>query len=59
MLPDFIARPAGFLPGLQALPLLAAYLWPLVHEQAQALRRVRLVRECVATTLQARFPDEA
>ncbi len=58
VLPDFIARPAGFLPGLQALPPLVTDLWLLVHEQAQALPRVRLVRECVATTLQARFPDE-
>lgn len=59
VLPDFIARPAGFVAGLQALAPLVADLWLLVHEQAQALRRVRLVRECLADALAARFPPEA
>lgn len=56
VLPDFIARPAGFLPAPGALPPLVTDLWLLVHEQAQALRRVRLVRECLADALTARFP---
>lgn len=55
VLPDFIALPAGFLPALEDLPPLAADLWLLVHEQAQALRRVKLVRECIAAALSGRF----
>lgn len=55
VLPDFIARPAGFLPGLEGLPPLAPDLWLLVHDQAQALRRVKLVRDRVAATLLASF----
>lgn len=55
VLPDFIARPAGFLPGLAGLSSLAPDLWLLVHDQAQALRRVKLVRDRVAATLLASF----
>lgn len=55
VLPDFIGRPAGFVAGLEDLPPLEPDLWLLVHEQAQALRRVKLVRDCVSATLLAEF----
>jgi len=55
VLPDFIALPAGFLPGLDGLPPLVSDLWLLVHEQAQTLQRVRLVRDCITATLLGRF----
>lgn len=55
VLPDFIARPAGFLPTLPDLPPLAPDLWLLTQEQAQAVPRVRLVQDCLATALRARF----
>ncbi len=55
VLPEFIARPAGFQPGLESLPQLVSDLWLLVHERTQALRRVQLVRDCLIACLQARF----
>ena len=57
VLPDFIARPAGFLPGLQDVPPLTSDLWLLIHEQAP--HRVKLVREHLSAALMARFSPEA
>ncbi len=55
VLPDFIARPAGFLPGLASLPRLESDLWLLAHEQSLALPRVRSVRDHIAAALKYRF----
>nr|BAH90433.1 LysR family transcriptional regulator [uncultured bacterium] len=55
VLPDFIARPAGFLPGLVSLPPLGTDLWLLGHEQSLALPRVRLVRDHIAGVLKSKF----
>lgn len=55
VLPDFIARPAGLIPGLTDLPPLAPDLWLLVHEQAQTLRRVQQVRDCITRALATKF----
>lgn len=57
VLPDFIAGPAGFVPGLTDLSPLAPDLWLLVHEQALALRRVQRVRDCITAALTARFSN--
>lgn len=50
VLPDFIARPAGFVP-LPTLPALEAELSLLVQEQAAALARVRLVCDQITRVL--------
>ena len=55
VLPEFIAVPAGFLPGLASLPRLESDLWLLAHEQSLALPRVRLVRDYIAGILKNRF----
>lgn len=55
VLPEFVARPAGLQPGLDRVAQLVCDLWLLVHERSQALRRVQLVRDCLAACLQARF----
>ncbi|WP_425452674.1 LysR family transcriptional regulator [Paracoccus lutimaris] len=51
VLPEFIASPADFVRGLEGLPSLNADLWLLVHEQAQTLPRVKLVRDCIVAAL--------
>ena len=59
VLPDFIAQPSGFVPALKDLSPLAPDLWLLVHEPAQSLHRVQLVRDCLAQALAARFAAQA
>jgi DNA-binding transcriptional LysR family regulator len=56
VLPDFIARPAGFLPGLESVEPLTSDLWLLIHEQAPP--RVRLVHKHLTETLRAKFCPE-
>jgi DNA-binding transcriptional LysR family regulator len=51
VLPDFVAGPAGLLPGLADLPCFASDLWLLTHEQSQSLPRVKLVRDYLVETL--------
>lgn len=55
VLPEFIAVPAGFLPGLTSWPRLESDLWLLAQEQSLALQRVRLVRDHVARVLKSKF----
>ena len=51
VLPEFVARSAEFVRGLEGVPPLEAELWLLTHEQAQALPRVKLVRDCIIAAL--------
>lgn len=51
VLPDFIAIPAGFVPGLPDLFRPESELWLLTHAQSRALQRVNLVRDRVIVAI--------
>lgn len=51
VLPDFIAVPAGFAPGMPDLFRPESELWLLTHAQSRALQRVNLVRDRVIVAI--------
>lgn len=59
VLPRFVADPSGLVPLLPDVPQLMPDLWMLVHEQANALPRVQLVKEAVVAALKSRAADLA